>query len=123
MSEQTMSQDGYSVCDNQYQRPAHINCSQGSQPEIAGYKFQLLAEDTLELSGSGKQELVEGGLRARLLDLFAILRDILSANRSEGYQLNQNSSSSSPMLVHTSNGCSVQPVLWNPGAFYREKGR
>ena len=56
-----------------------------------------------------------GSIRTGLRNLFVVLWDILFPHSQESFSQGQDSHASSPTTLYKSNGCSIQPMSWNPG--------
>jgi hypothetical protein len=123
MCEQMIIQDANCLCSENHQKERRMRYLQLSRVEAAGSKQQALAEETLDTSRHCTVESAKGNFAVKLLERIAILREILFAYQDAGIHISKNGDAPLPMLIHASNGCSVQPVLWNPGGFYSGKSR
>jgi hypothetical protein len=123
MSTQTMTHNIECFCADDYLVTPIESCLEIGQVDVEDINFQASPDTTQEHPIGNKATSKKGNERIRFQDYLSRLLDILVPRRRiETYR--QHADQASPSLViYKSNGCSVQPMIWNPESGYDKNGK
>jgi hypothetical protein len=123
MSTQTMTHNVECICAHDYLEATMKGCLKIDHMDIECENFHVVPDTTQKYPGGNLTTKEKGNENTRLQDFLAMLRDILFSHLWERTGRQQADLASTTIVIYKSNGCSIQPMIWNPGGAYDENSK
>lgn len=123
MSDQTVIHEGNCVCNQEWievSGKAPIEMPHSVSNDCNSY---LLQDLSLENYADNKEIKGTRNMPARLLNFFAMLRNIFFAKYGEGSYHQNDKPDTSVQVIHTSNGWNIQPMIWDPEGIFKQRNK
>lgn len=108
-------------CDNDYLEASIEGYAQKYQADSSSRDFQLFQDITSDVNEGSMEIKEKENQHRRLLDTLRELLVILFPGHAESLDTGQTNQASLPQILHKSNGCYMQPMIWNPGGIFKNR--
>ena len=121
MSDQTTIHDIECLCRNDNLEASIKECLDKYQAYASTHNFQALEDTPLSSCVEAMEVKEKEDEGIRFLDFLCELLAILFPGHAETQDIDKRGHASSPLILHKSDSCYIQPMIWNPGVIYKNR--